>query len=228
MENPPKFHNRYRPGSIRHKNWDYAAAGYYFVTICTRDKKPYFGRIREEGMVLDGWGHMAENLWKEIPLHFPRIRLDEFIFMPNHLHGILIIDTGEPGWESDDSLVETRHCLVSEHAPHSDLRSDIASASKRDEINLLPGETTKTRQCLVSTENAEVRRLHNQGKGTLSAIVGAYKSICARTIRPLAPDFAWQRNFYDRIIRNEKELDNIRRYIQGNPLKWKDDKYFHE
>ncbi len=63
--------------------------------------------------------------------------------------------------------------------------------------------------------------------GTLGAMVNQYKSICTKRIRALgSADFAWQARFYDHLIQSEKELDNIRAYISGNPIKWAEDEYF--
>ena len=76
----------------RLKYYDYSAAGYYFITICTKDRLPFFGNIRENKMILDECGQIAKNCWLEITKHFPNTKTDEFVVMPNHFHGILIID----------------------------------------------------------------------------------------------------------------------------------------
>ena len=88
----PKFKNKYRIASTRLRNWDYAADGYYFVTICTKDKKCYFGNVLDSAMKLSKIGKIANVYWQEIPKHFPFVELDEFIVMPNHIHGIIIIN----------------------------------------------------------------------------------------------------------------------------------------
>jgi len=83
--------NKYRIGSKRLKGYDYTSPGKYFITICTKNKIPYFGKIENGEMELSYCGEIAEKFWLEIPNHFPLIELDEFIIMPNHMHGILII-----------------------------------------------------------------------------------------------------------------------------------------
>jgi hypothetical protein len=66
------------------------------------------------------------------------------------------------------------------------------------------------------------KRFQNQGKGTLSSIVGSYKSVVTKNIRLLVPDFAWQSRFHDSIIRDPRSYMAIMKYIENNPKKWKD------
>lgn len=74
---------------IRLRNFDYASEGWYFVTICTKNRESYFGDINNQQMVLTGIGEIAHQLWTEIPAHFPMVELGEFVVMPNHIHGII-------------------------------------------------------------------------------------------------------------------------------------------
>ena len=85
------FMNKYRIGSKRLKGFDYSSPGKYFITICIKNKITYFGKIENEEMILSELGEIAEKFWLEIPDHFPSIELDEFIIMPDHMHGIIII-----------------------------------------------------------------------------------------------------------------------------------------
>ncbi len=68
---------------------------FYFVTICAKNRKEYFGEIKNEEMVSNVYGEIAEKLWLKIPKHFEDVELDEHIIMPNHVHGIIIIDSNE-------------------------------------------------------------------------------------------------------------------------------------
>lgn len=86
------YHNKYRVKSIRLKHYDYRANGYYFVTICTHKKICYFGNINQEKVNLSSLGKIAEKFWLEIPQHFNYAEIDSFIIMPNHVHGIIIIN----------------------------------------------------------------------------------------------------------------------------------------
>jgi len=85
------FHNLYRIPSARLPHWDYSQNGYYFITICTYKKNEYFGEIINGKINLSEIGEIAQTCWKEISIHFPFVELDEFVIMPNHLHGIIII-----------------------------------------------------------------------------------------------------------------------------------------
>lgn len=78
--------------SIRLKDYDYTQEGAYFITICTNQKERVFGAIINGEMSLSGCGDVASKRWQSIPAHFPHIGLDEFTIMPNHVHGIIIIN----------------------------------------------------------------------------------------------------------------------------------------
>lgn len=104
-----KFQNKYRIPSARLQNWDYGSNAMYFVTICTAHREYYFGNIinvetPESGvstttptMELSEIGEMAYRFWTEIPNHFPFVELGEFVVMPNHVHGIIIINKPNGG-----------------------------------------------------------------------------------------------------------------------------------
>lgn len=81
--------------SPRLKCWDYSNPHWYFVTICTQNHSSYFGRIIDGEMLLNKFGNVAKNLWKEIPNHYQIVELDYFVVMPNHIHGIIIINSAE-------------------------------------------------------------------------------------------------------------------------------------
>jgi len=91
LYNENLFSERFRIKSARLSKWDYSSPGYYFVTICTINKTNYFGNIENGKMILSDIGWVAEKYWQEIPNHFLQIKLDEFIIMPNHVHGIIRI-----------------------------------------------------------------------------------------------------------------------------------------
>jgi putative transposase len=77
--------------SYRLKGYDYSQEGSYFVTLCTKDRKPLFGEINNGVMQLTRAGETAVACWKEIPQHFTNVELDEFIVMPDYIHGIILI-----------------------------------------------------------------------------------------------------------------------------------------
>jgi putative transposase len=86
------FRNKYRIETIRKKDWDYSLPGYYYVTICTLDKKHFFGEVRDDIVLLSKIGVVADRHWKEIPSHYSAVSLDAFVVMPNHIHGIIILE----------------------------------------------------------------------------------------------------------------------------------------
>ena len=77
--------------SLRLPGHDYTQPGAYFVTVCTYEGRPSFGRVVEGEMVLSEAGEIAAACWKQIPDHLPHVALDAFVIMPNHLHGILFL-----------------------------------------------------------------------------------------------------------------------------------------
>ena len=117
------------------QNWDYGWAGSYFVTICTRDKEYYFGDVVDGKMIMSGVGIIADILWHEIKNHGKNVELGEFVVMPDHIHGILILnETGgnndndndnnndnnddndnDDDNDDDNEIVETTHALSLPH-----------------------------------------------------------------------------------------------------------------
>ena len=76
----------------RMEGYDYRSSGYYYVTICTKDRKEWFGKIDGRKVVLNDIGRMAEMKWKWLKEQYMYIELDEFIVMPNHIHGVIHIN----------------------------------------------------------------------------------------------------------------------------------------
>ncbi|MCJ7509237.1 MAG: hypothetical protein MUO85_11035 [candidate division Zixibacteria bacterium] len=87
-----KFREKYRIPSARLLHYNYSKNGVYFVTICTKNFECYLGEVVNDKMILSEIGKITDEYWREIPKHFPFVKLDAFVVMPNHLHGILIID----------------------------------------------------------------------------------------------------------------------------------------
>jgi putative transposase len=161
--------------SIRLKDYDYSQPGAYFITVCTKDHDCILGEIVDGEIQLSEFGKIALKHWDEIPKYFPSAELDEFIVMPNHIHGIIVL-----------------------HEPVGAIHES-------------PLQMTRPQ-----------RR-----KMVLPGIIGKFKMIAAKeinTVRHTAGSPVWQRNYFERIIRDDKELNNIREYIVNNPLKWREDK----
>ena len=123
-------------------------------------------------------GRIANECWRAIPDHFPNVELGAYVVMPNHVHGIIVIN------------------------------------ENRMETNSSPS---------VGTMHTSLRA-HGTKPKSIGAIVGSFKSAVTRRIgRELNATGIWQRNYYERIIRNPEEWDRIRRYIESNPSQWAED-----
>src|SRR5262245_43829585 len=85
------FKNKYRVESARLKGWDYTRAGLYFITVCTRNRECFFGEVKNGEVHLSAIGDIVAEEWKKTATIRPNVALDEWVVMPNHLHGILII-----------------------------------------------------------------------------------------------------------------------------------------
>ena len=159
------------------KEYDYSQEGGYFLTICTAGHRHLLGEVTNCEAVLSKYGAIAQECWQQIPTHFTGIILDEFIVMPNHIHGVVIIRFA-------DDNVGARHAVP--------LR----------EFGRLPRQS-------------------------LHIIVGSFKSAVTRQVNAIrkTPNTPfWQRNYYERVIRNEPELNRIKEYIVNNPVKWQFDR----
>jgi REP element-mobilizing transposase RayT len=180
--------------SIRLKGYDYSREGAYFITICLQDRKRLLGKIVNEEMILNQFGEIAYHQWNELSNRFNHIAIDVFQIMPNHIHGIIIIIEEEP--------------VGAGFAPAPDTRATARVA---------PTNTNTTSN--TTTKNP-----------TIGDIVGAYKSIvsneCLRIYKSenRAMGKLFQRNYYERIIRDEQALNRIREYIINNPANWQNDK----
>ena len=227
-ENNDLFLNKYRISSIRLSNWDYASPGYYFVTICINDRKSHFGKIKNNKMQLSPIGKIVKNYWQQIPEHFKHINLDAFIIMPNHLHGIIhILWNDNPLFaKNENDNKKLYQNMVDNLCKNNFLCRDVVRF-RRDAIQNL----RRDEACLVSTQNTQTQNKNeffskiSPQPGSLSVIIGSFKSACTKTIRKNHDlCFQWQPRFYDHIIRNKYALYRIRDYIYDNPSKWQRDR----
>ncbi|HQF55149.1 MAG TPA: transposase [Fibrobacteria bacterium] len=97
---PPRRHD-----SIRLRCWDYSSIGPYFVTVCSRDRRPLFGVLRDGDVVLSNAGILVARSWCELPNHLPQVSLDQWIVMPDHFHAIVWIDPEHGGSTKLGSVV---------------------------------------------------------------------------------------------------------------------------
>lgn len=116
MINNPTSHRR---KSIRLQGYDYSQAGLYFITVCTHNRVPLFGEIVDGVMVLNAAGQIVEKCWCAIPEHFPQVILDEFVVMPNHVHGIITIGANDVGANNHLPLPSNETSTQSNETPRS-------------------------------------------------------------------------------------------------------------
>jgi len=221
-----KFNNKYRIPSARLQSWDYGSNGAYFITICTKHRQHLFGEIYNNEMQLNESGQLAEKYWLEIPMHFPFIELGNFVVMPNHTHGILIID------KPDGGIVETPNLGVSK------MNANVETPKLGDDKMDANVETPKlgngkmdanveTPKLGVSTAKNNIGGKNEKWKSnTIGSIINQYKRIVTINARLIHADFAWQSRFHDHIIRNAQSFEIIQDYIANNPLNWEKDKFF--
>ena len=86
-----------RRKSIRLPGFDYSQPGAYFITVCTRNRACILGDVTEGKLRLSAAGRLAQAVWEELPQHYPHVQLDAWTVMPNHVHGIVILDSGPAG-----------------------------------------------------------------------------------------------------------------------------------
>ncbi len=86
------FGEKYRTQSVRLKHYDYSGSGFYFVTICTKDREEFFGEVKNGVMVLNEIGRVAAIEWRKTGEIRENVNLHEWVVMPNHFHGIVEID----------------------------------------------------------------------------------------------------------------------------------------
>jgi len=101
----------------RLKNFDYSSSGWYFVTICTQNRECIFGNIINNNMILNKYGEIVNRYWLKLPKHFNNVELDEFIVMPNHVHGIIIIRNSNQYVGNDHRVVPINNNQVGHDGP---------------------------------------------------------------------------------------------------------------
>ena len=214
------FHNKYRIPSAR-ADWHNYNGGAYFVTICTQNREHFFGEIGNEIMILSEIGEYVDICIKNIETLHENVYVPIYQIMPDHIHLIIIMETPVETSQCDvseksneynvsrqsiDSIVETSYYGVSE--PTIDYGKPIGSF--------------ETPHCDVSTngtKNVQMQNIANKC-GNLSHIISRFKFVVTRFARATQPYFAWQTRYYDRIIRNQDEMNRIAIYIENNVAKW--------
>jgi len=206
MFNSGLYQEKYRIKSTRLPNWDYSNQGYYFVTTCVKYRKCVFGEIVNDKMVLNKNGYIIKQCWYNLPNHYDNCKLDAFIIMPNHIHGIIQIKGYK--YKSVKTIHENKSCNIFNVETIHPNQQYIVSNVETIHESSLRGKIKYRRQML------------------LSKIIGRFKMQTSKMINLNNSNinFQWQKSYYDHIVRNENDLDRIRNYIQNNPLNWNKDR----
>ena len=156
--------------SIRLSNFDYSQPSAYYVTLCVQDFQCILAHVVNGQIQLKKAGEICMKVWQSLPNRFPTVELDVVSIMPNHMHGILLLNL-----------------------------DDIANGP-------ILGGVIGAFQSLV---------FHQY-----------YQWIKKNNIEAKAK--FWQRNYYEHVIRNEKDWERIRKYIIENPMNWNEDTYYRQ
>lgn len=184
---------------MRWEGYDYASAGTYVVTIVTAGRVSLFGDVVGSAMALNELGTIVDEEWRRSAAIRREVSLDTFIVMPNHLHGIVMID---------DLAAETDHVGAHGGAPCiSETGVDLPAWTRGD--------------------RAHGRVPLRRPPRSLGSLVAGFKAAATKRINivrgwPGAP--VWQRGYHDRVVRDDAELDRFRWYINQNPTDWARDR----
>ena len=234
MEYNPQIHHR---RSIRLKGYDYSQAGAYFITICCHNRQCVFGEIpvgagftpahddktvtnahntgQPQGVAptLNDYGKIANDEWQKLPERFLNVELDVFVIMPNHMHGIIVLNDNDGAIMNNRSTINNR-ATARVTPTNKTIIGDIVGAYKSVVAN----------ECL---------KIYKSKWADVGAIPCGCPKTCgcpysSRTGFTPAPTMGklWQRNYYEHIIRNEQSYQTICNYILNNPAKWNEDKFF--
>jgi putative transposase len=189
--------------SIRLTGFDYSQCGYYFITVCTRERRCLFGEIEKGRMILNDAGQMIGRWWNELKNKYANIEIDEYVVMPNHCHGIISVRADLcvgadlrvcPDKNSGEQLGMGEHT----GSPLQSIRADRC---------VCPSISTMVQWFKTMTTNEYIRNVKQNH----------WKPFDGKL---------WQRNYYEQIVRDETSLQRIREYIINNPCQWQQDKLF--
>ncbi len=186
--------------SIRLPHYDYARAGYYFITITAQNREHLFGEIYDGVMVLNLAGEMVQRLWYDITNDFPNVPLHDFVVMPNHIHGIIQIKHRDEPVGADSISA-----LQSEQSTNMASKQNMNTPSKqRADMESAPTLSTIVQSFKRHTTLQYIKMVKNN------------------TLPPFNKRI-WQRNYYEHVVRDTNDYARIAEYIENNPWSWDDD-----
>ena len=194
MRYNPLIHHR---KSIRLKGYDYSGEGMYYVTVPTHDRQEIFGSIADGIMLLSDAGRIVQEEWLRTPFVRLDVSLDEYVIMPDHVHGIIVINDERNGDSESLNNPDGAYCNTPQRdTPQRD--TPQRDSPRRETPFRSPSRTLGA--IMRGFKGASTKRINEQ-RGTPGAKV-------------------WQRNYYEHIVRDGKDLDRIRRYIRKNIEAW--------
>jgi len=240
--------------SPRRSDYDYTSSGAYFVTICTAGRQYYFWEVVEGEMRLNPLGIYTTQHWNQISDHYPFVETREFVCMPNHIHGIIMI--GERTWNRDvgtqffasDMRIQDTSDTDKHNAPdtgntfasnidkipaynidnHNSSINDntFASGWQNDIQGMHWSENQRTYMDNIQRTYKNTSLPKPPPSWSLGAIIRGYKIWITKYAKQLNTEFKRQWRYHDHVIRNEKEYNAIKHYIHTNPQKrWEDTFY---
>lgn len=209
-----KFNNRYRISSARLQSWDYGSSGLYFITICTKNRERYFGEISNGEMHLSEIGEIVKTEWIKTFAMRPdmNLEMDEYVVMPNHFHGIIMIG-------------ENRYNAGTDGMGRPVGRDAMHCVSTPSPSPSTPPQPTDEKSDDETKSNTHSKNKFGPQSKNLASIIRGFKIGVTTNVRKINSDFAWQPRYHDHIIRNHTALQNIRNYIIHNPQQWKTDEF---
>lgn len=191
--------NQYLIRSARAHWWDYGKNGVYYVTLCTKHRFPFFGRIQEGKMQLSVLGAVVKQLWTSIPSVMSGVHLSSFVIMPNHIHAIIILD--RPLGQEPLKPSITNNSGVVLHPKAADKAAQSAFFKS------------------ISPQKGSLPHIIRKFKGLVTR--AARKAGWVGAQQPL-----WQARYHDRVIRDPNEFFKLAHHINNNVATWEQDDYF--
>jgi REP element-mobilizing transposase RayT len=227
----PDIHHRH---SVRLQNYDYSQAGLYYVTICVENRVCMFGNIVDGQIILNEYGQIINNIWNEMPQHYPFAVLHNYVVMPNHFHGIVEITArrGAIYRALDENRAQNynnraqNYNRANENAVANDENVgaiNVGAMVNQGAINRAP-TTSATEKTVGGFAGEKNPMLHNN----FSRLIRWFKGRATFECRKNAPHIAWQRNMWEHIIRDAADYARIDDYITNNPFRWKEDTFYNE
>jgi len=186
---------RWKDESIRLKGWDYSSPANYFITLCTNERKPFFGVIKNGVMNLSEIGLIIKEEWEKSFVIRKELFCDIYVIMPGHIHAIISILEIDSRWNARPP------------------ESDSLNSPRWNARPCVPTEEIE-RPCVLTG-------VAYRPPKSISSFIAGFKSAATKRINEqFHIGKIWQSRFYDHIIRNSSELRAIRKYILDNPKNW--------